>query len=162
MILLKILKREFFQMLKDPRRIIFLFVASIVYLLFFKLLFSANTVKEIPCVICDAENTKLSREIVTGFYDSESFKIVAQVNSEEQMLNFLHEKRAFVALEIPADFSRQITLEGSSSVLYAVNGSNIIITNATSSSAQDILNTISERYAAHRAALMLGMNKNYC
>lgn len=158
--LLKIMRREFFQMLRDPRRLLFLFGVSIIYLLFFKLLYLTNTVKGIPLVIYDAENTRLSREIVTGFYDSDNFKVVAQLSSEETMLNFLREKEAFAAIEIPADFSQQIVREGSASVLYVVNGSNIIMTNVTSSATQEILNTVSERFAARRTALMLGMNEN--
>ena len=159
MILLQIMKREFFQALHDPRRFLLLFGASIAYLFLFKMLYSTNIVNKIPLVIYDAENTKLSREIVTGFYDSENFKIVAQVDSEEKMLSCLKEKRAFVALEIPADFSKKISSEGTASVLYEINGANIIMTNVTSSSAQDILNTVSEKFAKHRAALNLGINE---
>lgn len=91
--LFRILQREFFQMLRDPRRILFLFGVSIIYLIFFELLYLPNTVKKIPLVIYDAENTKLSREIVTDFLDSDSFKIVSQTNSEESMLNYLHNKK---------------------------------------------------------------------
>ncbi len=106
--LFQIMRCEFLQALHDPRRFIFLFGASIAYLLFFKLLYSINIIKSIPMVIYDAENTKLSREIVTGFYDSENFKIVAQIDTEEKMLDCLKEKRAFAALEIPEDFSKKL------------------------------------------------------
>ncbi|MBQ7704888.1 MAG: ABC transporter permease [Selenomonadaceae bacterium] len=119
--------------------------------------YSTNIIKEIPLVIFDAENTKLSREIVAGFYDSENFKIVAQVDSEEKMLECLKEKRAFVALEIPPDFSKKIVQEGAASVLCEINGANIAITNVASSTAQDILNSVSEKFSKHCAALSLGI-----
>ena len=54
------------------------------------------------------------------------------------MLELLREKKAFAAIEIPADFSRRIIREGSASVLYAVNGSNIIMANVTSSAVKKI------------------------
>ena len=158
--LFKILRREFFQMLRDPRRILFLFGVSIIYLIFFELLYLPNTVKKIPLVIYDAENTKLSREIVTDFLDSDSFKIVSQTNSEESMMNYLHNKEALAAIEIPANFSRQIYLEGSASVLCIIDGTNIITTNVISSSTQEILNAVSEKFAARRLSLMLGVNEN--
>lgn len=144
-------------MLKDPRRLIFIFGAPLAYLLLFKMLYAPNLVKEIPLVIYDAENTKLSREIVTGFSDSDSFKVVAQAASEEEMLRFIRDKRAFVALEIPADFSRQTN----STVLCTINGANIILTNVASAAAQEILNSISDKVAAQRASLRLGLNEKF-
>ena len=120
------------RLLRDPRRFLFLFGAPLAYLLLFRIIYSTNVVREIPLAIHDAENSKLSREVVTAFSDSDSFRIVAQTATEEKMLELLREKKAFTAIEIPADFSRRIIREGSASVLYAVNGSNIIMTNVTS------------------------------
>ena len=126
------------RLLRDPRRFLFLFGAPLAYLLLFRIIYSTNVVREIPLAIYDAENSKLSREVVTAFSDSDSFRIVAQTASEEKMLELLREKKAFAAIEIPADFSRRIIREGSASVLYAVNGSNIIMANVTSSAVKKI------------------------
>lgn len=154
-----ILRREFAQAKGDPRRFIFLFGAALAYLFVFGMLYMPNLVRCVPTVIYDAENSKISREITRGFFDSDSFDVAACVDSEEEMLALLREKEAFVAIEIPSDFSRKIVNEGSASVLYTVNGSNIIMTNVTSAAAQDILAAVSDKIAARRAALALGADE---
>ncbi|MBR1420058.1 MAG: hypothetical protein IJ575_03235 [Selenomonadaceae bacterium] len=68
--------REFRNCLKDPRRLIFIFGASIVYLFLFGMLYQPNIVQKIPTVIFDEDQSKLSREIIQNFSDSDAFEIV--------------------------------------------------------------------------------------
>ena len=72
-LLKKLFLREIKLTLADPRRLIFIFGAALAYLLLFKMLFAPNLVKNIPTIIFNDDNTKLSREFVRGFEDSDSF-----------------------------------------------------------------------------------------
>ncbi|MGM9539761.1 ABC transporter permease, partial [Anaerovibrio sp.] len=130
-----LLRREWRQTRGDMRRLVFLFGAAMAYLVVFGMLYMPNIVQYVPAVIYDAAQTAKSREIVQAFADSDSFRITSYAASQEEMRQAVLEKEAYVAIEIPADFSRRWAQEGSATVLYMVNGSNIILTNVTSSAA---------------------------
>ena len=155
----QIIQREGRQCLKDPRRLVFLFGAAIAYLLVFGVLYMPNIVKDIPCVIYDEEQTQLSRALVRAFEDSDSFRVTGYTDSQEAMQTALRDKTAYAAIHIPRDFSRKVKTGSAGTVLFMVNGSNIILTNITSSAAQDIIAGFSNKVAAKNAALRLGANE---
>lgn len=159
MSILQILRREAGQCKKDPRRLVFLFGAAIAYLLIFGVLYMPNIVKSVPCVIYDEEQSQLSRELVRYFEDSDSFQVTGYVDSQAAMQQALREKTAYAAIDIPHDFSKKIKTGGASTMLFMVNGSNIILTNITSSAAQDIIAEFSNKLALKRAALRTGANE---
>ena len=75
----QIFKREVHCMfIKDWRRANFIFGASIAYLVIFSLLYAPHVVQNVPLVICDEDQTQLSRSLVQAFADSERFQIVGQ------------------------------------------------------------------------------------
>ena len=151
--LLQAVKREMMLAVHDPRRLVFLFGAAVAYLIVFGLLYVPNLVKDVPCVIYDAENSHFSRELVRDIESSDSLKAVVFVTSEEEMQHALDTKQAYAAIEIPADFSKKVKTGQGADVLYMANGANIILTNITSSAMQDILADFSDRAAAERTAL---------
>lgn len=150
------IRREVRMALHDPRRLVFLFGAAVAYLIVFGLLYVPNLVKDVPCVIYDAENSHFSRELVRDIESSDSMRAAVFVDSEEAMREALRQKQAYAAIEIPADFSRKVKTGQSAEVLYMANGANIILTNVTSSAMQDILADFSDRFAAQRTALRTG------
>ena len=156
----QIIKREFRQIfLEDPRRFVFLFGAAVGYLFIFGALYSPNIVKYIPLIVYDEEQSPLSRALIRDFDSSDSFRVTAYAATQEEMQQALADKSAYAAIDIPRDFSRKIKQGGASSLLFMVNGSNIVITNITSSAAQDITAAFSDKVAAERAALRTGQNQ---
>ncbi|TYZ20490.1 ABC transporter permease [Selenomonas caprae] len=143
----------------DLRRLTFLFGAALAYLIVFGMLYLPNIVTAVPCVILDEDNSSLSRHLVQDFEASDSYRIVAYVNTQEEMRQTLHEKTAIAAIDIPHDFAKKAGTGGYATVLYLVNGSNIILTNITSSAAQDILTDFSNHLAVHQTALRYGMSE---
>ena len=154
------LQQEWRDALKDPRRFIFLFGAAFAYLIVFGMLYLPNIVREIPTVIYDADQSALSRKIVRNIEDSDSFLVAGYSQNEEDMHKSLRNKEAFVAIEIPVDFSRDLAQSGSANILYMANGSNIIMTNVTSSALQNILEESSNALGAERAAMITGIDEN--
>lgn len=155
----QLLGREWREARHDARRFVFLFGAAIAYLIVFGMLYLPNLVQKIPTVILDADQTWRSREIVQAFADCDSFRIAAYPVSEEEMQAMLREKQTYLAIEIPADFSRRMVREGTANVLYLANGSNIIMANITSMATSNLLADISGRWGAERAALALGTDE---
>jgi ABC-2 type transport system permease protein len=136
----QIVKRELHDIfVKDRRRANFIFGASIAYLVIFGLLYGEHIVKNVPIVIYDEDQTKLSRSLVQFFADSERFNLVGQPASQEEMEQMLYEQTAYAAIDIPYDFSRNITAGRSSPVLLIANGMNLLVTNTITTATQEIL-----------------------
>ena len=135
-----IFKRELRQLfIKDARRAFYLFGASAVYVIFFGLLYSPGVVKYVPIVVYDQDQTQLSRSLVQAFEDSERYEVIAYVTTQEEMEEYLRNKKAQAALAVPPDFSREIKQGRASQILLEANGSNIVIANAVMTSAQEIM-----------------------
>lgn len=154
--ILRELKQAF---LKDPRRATFLFGAALAYSIIFGILYMPGVVKHVPFVVYDEEQSVLSRDLTRRFEDNENFKIVGYVSSQEELQQALIDKKAYVALQIPADLSKKVKTGSSSNILFHVNGSNIILTNITSSAAQDIIAEFSDAVAAKNAAMRTSGNE---
>jgi ABC-2 type transport system permease protein len=144
-----ILKREIRHMfITDRRRAIFLFGASLAYLILFSLLYGTHTVKAVPLVIYDEDQTQFSRSLIQAFDDSERFQIIDYVTTQDDMEKVLHEKEAYAAVHIPKKFAQDAKSVRSSTVLLIADGANIIITNTVTSSAQEIIATFAKETGA--------------
>ena len=156
-----IIKNELRQIfIEDPRRVAFLFGAALAYLIIFGLLYVPNIIKSMPIVIYDEDQSVLSRELIRGFEDSDSFSVDGWASTQEEMQQQLREKQAYAAVQIPQDFSKNIQSGKSSSLLFMVNGSNIVLTNIGTSAAQDIAAAFSDRIAARNAALRFNTDES--
>lgn len=141
----RICKLELHQIfIKDRRRAIFLFGASLAYLLLFGLLYSTHVLKEVPLIIYDEDQTQFSRSLIQAFDDCEKFKIIGYVATEEEMENYLRQKNASAAIHIPNNFNKNAKLLASSPVLLIADGSNILITNTVTTAAQEIISTFAK------------------
>lgn len=148
---------------KDVRRAEFIFGASIAYLIIFGLLYAPHVVKNVPIVICDESQTHLSRSLVQAFADSERFNIIAQPPAQEDMQQALREKTAYAAVHIPRDFYQNIAAGRSSGVLLTVNGINLVVTNAVTTAAQEIIAAYNQDVSARtmeKAGLLPTMAQN--
>ena len=153
-----LLLREWRQILADRRRIMFLVAPALLYVFVFGMLYLPNIVKDVPCIIYDADQSALSRRLGTYVEDSDSFHVIGYARTEEEMQEALRNKETFVAFEIPMDFSQKIARGNTATVLLMVNGSNIVMTNTVSAAAQDITAQLSAETAVRRAALQTGVN----
>ena len=157
--IISLFQREWQQCIHDVRRFIFLFGAAVAYLVIFGLLYVPNIITHVPCIIYDNDQSVLSRQLTRKFEDSDSFRVISYATSEEEMLSALQEKRAYAAIEIPKNFSQKIKIGDSSTLLFMVNGSNIILTNITSSAAQNITTHFSDHLASQQAALRYSLDQ---
>ena len=140
-----LLKRELHQMfITERKRAVFLFGASLAYLLLFSLLYGSNTIKEVPIVICDEDQTQFSRTLLQTFADSERFRIVSQVSRQEDLEFLLHEKTVFAALHIPEKFTQNAKSGHTSPILLLTDGANILIANTVTTTAQEIITSFAK------------------
>lgn len=137
-----IVGQEFHMMFKKQRKTLFFLVAfPLLYMLLFGTVYMTSMVKYIPCVVYDQDQSGTSRQLIQAFEDSERYQIVAFVNSEEEMQQYLLNKEAQAAVSIPLDFAKDIKRGKGSQVLVIVNGSNLLFANPLISSAMEIVDT---------------------
>lgn len=140
MTLRQIIQRELRQLfITDRRRASFLFGASLAYLLLFGLLYAPHVINQIPLVILDEDQTQFSRTLTQAFADSEKFRVVAQATTLDELEHLIDERQAYAAIHIPRDLSREVKAGRSAVVPLLIDGSNIVITNSVSSTAQEIM-----------------------
>lgn len=142
----QICKREIWHMfITDRRRAIFLFGASLAYLILFSLLYGTHTIKSVPVIVYDEDQTQFSRSLIQSFDDSERFQIVGYATTQDDMEQALREKEAYAAVHIPQKFSQDAKSGRSSTVLVIADGANILITSTVTTAAQEIIADFSQK-----------------
>lgn len=140
-----IFNREMRQIfIQDPRLAGIIFAASIAYLVIFSLLYGTHVVTNVPLVICDEDQSQLSRSLVQAFADSEKFQIITQTTSEEDMKQLLREHTAYAAVHVQQGFARNVTGGRSSTVLFLASGLNLVVTNIATAAAQEIISVFGQ------------------
>jgi ABC-2 type transport system permease protein len=102
----------------------------------------------VPLVICDEDQSQLSRSLIQALSDSERLQLIGQPASEEELNAYLHEKKAYAAILIPHDFSQNVTAGRSSPVLLIADGSNLVITNTVTTTIQEVIISFSQPISA--------------
>lgn len=118
--------------------VLIIFCLPLAFAILFGLIYSANTVKNIPLVIYDQDQSSLSRTLIQMYADSERYTIVSYVHTQEEMEEEIHRSEALVALGIPEDFAKNVKKGVGTEVLLMVNSSNNMFGNGALSSAQEI------------------------
>ena len=136
------LKAESSEVLSLKSKIMYiLLLLPICYTLLFGLVYSKNVMSELPTVIYDQDNSLASRTLIQMMDDSEKYKVVAQVQSTEELEELMKNEKAMVGVAIPPDFAKNIKLSLGTDLLITVNASNIMFNNVMMSSCQEVIQT---------------------
>lgn len=96
-----------------------------------------TNVRQVPMIVYDMSNTEQSREIISGFLNTDTFLLVKRVNSDKEIYDTVVAGEARVAIKIPADYSKRIA-EGNANILVLTDGSNSIVTTAALAAADGV------------------------
>jgi len=139
-----IINYEFSYMFRrNPKTALVLLGLPFLYTLLFGFVYSANSVKNIPTLIYDQDHTVVSSALIQAITDSDRYKIVAEVNTQEAMEDYLYTNDAIAALVIPPNFARDIKLGKSSQVMITINSANLMFSNSILGSISEIVQTFS-------------------
>jgi ABC-2 type transport system permease protein len=115
-------RKEFRQMLRDPRSRRMLFAAPVVQLLMFG--YAVNTdVRNAALYVVDHDHTAQSRELVTALTASGYFRVVGTGTRPADLVDALDHGRALLGLEIPAGFAADVDGGRQADVQILVDGS---------------------------------------
>lgn len=135
--------REAIRFFSDWRLVGMLLVVPLLYTLLLGELYSQHRVKEVATVIQDNDRTPLSRQLVQAADATETFRIVGSVTDLQEFREMNWKGEAAVCLVIPQGLQRDVTAGKPVRVLAVVDGSNMIIANATTRAITEVVQTFS-------------------
>jgi ABC-2 type transport system permease protein len=140
-------KKEFRQLLRDPRTRGVIFVAPVIQLLMFG--YAMNTdIRDTATYVVDYDHTSESRRLVDAFRATGYFKIVGQSRRSQDIVRALEHGEALVAIEIPRGFARDLSSGGGTTVQIIVDGTE----SNSATVAQGYAQRIVQQFALDRAA----------
>lgn len=139
--LLSIIRKEFIQILRDPRTLIMTLVIPIMQL--FLLGYAATTdIKNIPLAVWDQNRTPQSRALLDAFRAANYFSIAYDVDSQDDVRALIENGKVRGALIIPPDYDRRL-LDGDAQVSMILDGSDA----TNGSTALSVSKLIGQSYA---------------
>jgi ABC-2 type transport system permease protein len=145
----RMIKKEFRQLVRDPKSRPIVFVAPVVQL--FLLGYAATTdVKNIRTVVVDHDRTVDSRALVEAHVSTGYFQVVSYSDRTEQVADALDRGDAVVGLIIPPGFSRDLRSGRGAAVQAVVDGSDASVANV----AQGYVGRITSSFGAKAVGQM--------
>ena len=119
--LFSIIRKEFIQILRDPRTLIMILFIPVMQL--FLLGYSATSdVRNIPIAVYDQSRSPESRALLDAFRAADYFRIAYDVGSNAEILDLIERGNARAAIIIPPDYNRSL-LNGDAQVAIILDGS---------------------------------------
>jgi ABC-2 type transport system permease protein len=126
--LVHIIRKEFLELRQDPRLFGIVIIAPIVQLTM--LGYAATTdVRNVPLVVVDQDASSESRELIRRFDESPSFDVIDGLSSPDQIDGYLNTGKAWMALDIPAEYGERIRAGRPTSVQVVADGTDANSTN---------------------------------
>lgn len=118
---LGVTKKEFTELLRDRLYLIFIFVVPVMVMVL--LGYGLNLdVKHIPIAFLDYDRSKLSRDYIDSFVNSEYFKLFKIVKSYEEGEDLIRQGKIRALIVIPQDFSRKLYKREKAEVQILIDG----------------------------------------
>ncbi|MFZ4985358.1 MAG: ABC transporter permease [Blastocatellia bacterium] len=143
---LPVLRKEAIHIRRDPMALFVTVLIPIIQM--FTIGFAIDTnVRQTRTCVYDGAQTQESRRLVDRFVNSDDFRIVAIVESADQLNEEIVAGRASVGIHIPADYSRRLLGGQTAGFLVLVDGSDSSVANQS----LDVANAIALRESLERS-----------
>jgi ABC-2 type transport system permease protein len=142
-----IIKKEFLQIMRDKRSlaVLLVFPALLILVVGYALNFD---VKHISAVIFDQDRSSESREFIRNFSNTEYFDVKYQADNYRTIDYLLNRDDAKIAIVIPPDFSKLLTVGKDADVQIIVDGSNANAATTAIGYVSAIIQTYSQKIIA--------------
>ena len=121
-----ILYKEFIVVLRDPLTLFFMLFPPVVEMIAFGYALD-NDVKHMPLIVLDEDRTQESRLIVQRLENTKTFRFTGEVWSVDELASALRQGKAYAALQIPPDFTRDLRAGRTAYVQVLIDGSSSTI-----------------------------------
>lgn len=146
--LLSIIRKEFLQILRDPRTLYLTIAIPVVQL--FLLGYTATTdVRNVPLAVFDQDRSPAARRLLEAYRAADYFLLAFDVDSTEQMQELIDAGEARAGLIIPPGFGESVTAGDKASIAFVLDGSDPTVA-STSLAAAELIGQ------AHSTRLVIG------
>lgn len=118
-----IVYKEFITVLRDRTTLFFLFVPPLIQIIAFGFALD-NDVKHMRTVIYDEDRSEDSRAFVQALVSTNTFRVIGEVRSQQELASTLRAGRAIVGVQIPPDYSRRLRAGRNAQIQVLIDGSN--------------------------------------
>src|SRR5256886_16340781 len=118
-----ILFKEFIIVWRDPMTLFFMFFPPLVEMVAFGYALDTD-VKHMSMMILNEDRTVEDRQFIDRFVNTETFRDTGEVRSIEELASEIRRGRAYVGLQIPPTFTRDVRAGNPAQVQLLVDGSN--------------------------------------
>ena len=118
-----ILFKEFIIVWRDPMTLFFMFFPPLVEMVAFGYALDTD-VKHMAMIVLNEDRTVESRQFIDRFVNTETFRVIGEVRSIDEMASEIRRGRAVVGLQIPPTFTRDARAGNPAQVQLLVDGSN--------------------------------------
>ena len=145
-----ILYKEFLVVLRDPFTLFFMMFPPLVEMIAFGYALDTD-VKHMATIVLDEDRTEESRQLVQQFANTQTFRIVGEARSVTELADLVRRGQAYVGIQIPPDFTRNLHAGRSAKVQVLIDGSNSSIASSALNTALNVgfrngLVTLSEKF----------------
>lgn len=117
------IKKEFIQLLRDPRMLFVAIMAPLIQLTIFGYIASLD-IKHISTAVFDEDRSVYSRQYLDSYKNSGYFDLNYYVSDNKTMVSLLDDGQVKLALRVPPGFGRKIVRGEKASVQAILDGSN--------------------------------------
>jgi ABC-2 type transport system permease protein len=121
-----ILLKEFTVVFRDPTALFFMFFPPLLQIIAFGYALD-NDVKHMRTVVLNQDRTVESRQFLDKFRNTQTFRFVGEVMSIEEMSHAIRQGKAYVGVQIPPDFTRNLRAGRNAQVQVLIDGSSSTI-----------------------------------
>jgi ABC-2 type transport system permease protein len=156
-----IVRKEFIQIVRDPRTLGITFVMPVVMMLL--LGYAATTdVRNVPMAVFDQDRSTASRQLLEAFAATDYFKFAYEADSEADIETLIAEGAARVAIIIPPDYSELVNAGEPAQVAFLIDGSDPAVAQTSLQAAtligqQHAIGLITQRLESHGQAGLLSL-----
>jgi ABC-2 type transport system permease protein len=149
--LLALIRKEFIQIVRDPRSLTIIFIMPLLQLLL--LGFSASSdVRNVPLAVLDEDRSPAARDLLAAYRAADYFHLDYDVTSESEMRKLIDAGQAGAGLIIPPGYGDRIASGQTAEVGFVVDGSDPSIAATGLSAAQLIAQAKATALVVSRAA----------
>ncbi len=147
--LLSLIRKEFIQILRDPRTLGITFLLPIVML--FLLGYAAtNDIRNIALAVWDQDQSYASRSLLEAYRAADYFRLDYFVGSEEDMQRLIDQNLARAGIIIPPGYGSTIASGRTAQVAFVIDGSDPTVANTAMAAASMVGQTHSTQLAVER------------
>jgi ABC-2 type transport system permease protein len=118
-----ILYKEFIIIFRDRTTLFFMFFPPLIQIVAFGFALDPD-VKHMRMVVLNEDRTTESRQFIDSFVNTQTFRVVREVGSVEELATAIRRGQATIGLQIPPTFTRELHAGRNAQVQVLIDGSN--------------------------------------